>query len=150
MPAAAFTVRTPSGGHHLYFTAAEADVRNSAGRLGPLIDVRAVGGYVVAPPSHIGGKPYAVTNAVPPAPLPSWIAALLADSRPGKGGGHKPGTPGAPAKPHPYSGDERLAVVLTLLRSGSEPSAAELAAAWNTSPRTAGRIIRAAKDLLQA
>ena len=31
-----------------------------------------------------------------------------ADHREGKGGGHKPGTPGAPAKPHPYAGDERL------------------------------------------
>ena len=27
---------------------------------------------------------------------------------PASGGGHKPGTPGAPAKPHPYAGDERL------------------------------------------
>jgi hypothetical protein len=83
VPAATFTVRTPSGGHRLYFTAADADgVRNSAGRLGPLIDVRAVGGYVVVPPSHIGGKPYAATNAAPPAPLPSWIAALLRQSGP--------------------------------------------------------------------
>ena len=75
-----------------------------------------------------------------------WAAA---DRREGMGGGHKPGTPGAPAKPHPYAGDERLARVLAELRSGAEPSAAELAAEWNVSQRTAERIIRAARALLQ-
>jgi hypothetical protein len=65
------------------------------------------------------------------------------------GGGHKPGTPGAPAKPHPYAGDERLARVLAELRSGAVPSSAELAAEWNVSQRTAERIIRAARALLQ-
>ena len=75
-----------------------------------------------------------------------WAAA---DSRPGMGGGHKPGTPGAPAKPHPYAGDERLARVLAELRSGARPSAAELAAEWDVSRRTAERIIRAARALLQ-
>jgi len=74
----------------------------------------------------------------------------MADSRPGIGGGHKPGTPGAPAKPHPYAGDERLAHVLTDLRSGIRPSSAELAAEWNVSQRTAERIIRTARTLLQA
>ena len=66
------------------------------------------------------------------------------------GGGHKPGTPGAPAKPHPYAGDERLARVLAELRSGSQPSSAELAAEWSVSQRTAERIIRAARSLLGA
>ena len=66
------------------------------------------------------------------------------------GGGHSPGTPGAPSKPHPYAGDERLARVLADLRSGAHPSAADLAAEWDVSPRTAERIIRAAKAVLQA
>ena len=76
-----------------------------------------------------------------------WAAA---DRREGMGGGHKPGTPGAPAKPHPYAGDERLARVLDDLRSGARPSSAELAAEWNVSQRTAERIIRTARTLLQA
>jgi hypothetical protein len=76
-----------------------------------------------------------------------WAAA---DARPGMGGGHRPGTPGAPAKPHPYAGDARLARVLADLRSGARPSAADLAAEWGVSRRTAGRIIRAARALLQA
>ena len=71
-----------------------------------------------------------------------WVAA---DSRQGVGGGHKPGGPGAPAKPHPYAGDERLARVMSELRSGIRPSAARLAAEWGTSQRTAERIIRTAR-----
>ena len=73
-----------------------------------------------------------------------WAAA---DSRQGVGGGHKPGGPGAPAKPHPYAGDERLARVMSELRSGIRPSAARLAAEWGTSRRTAERIVRAARVL---
>jgi hypothetical protein len=71
-----------------------------------------------------------------------WAAA---DRRPGMGGGHRPGTPGAPAKPHPYAGDERLERVLADLRDGLRPSAADLAAEWHVSRRTAERIIRAAR-----
>jgi hypothetical protein len=73
-----------------------------------------------------------------------WAAA---DSRQGVGGGHKPGGPGAPAKPHPYADDERLARVLSELRSGIRPSAARLAAEWGTSQRTAERIIHVARAL---
>jgi hypothetical protein len=87
-------------------------------------------------------------------PAPLWKRSTVwaaADSRPGRGGGggHKPGTPGAPAKPHPYAGDARLARVLADLGSGAEPSSAELAMEWNVSQRTAERIIRAARALLQ-
>ena len=67
----------------------------------------------------------------------------------GAGGGPKPGAPGATTKPHPYAGDERLERVLAAIRSGIEPSAAGLAAEWNVSQRTAERIIRAARTLLQ-
>jgi hypothetical protein len=76
-----------------------------------------------------------------------WAAA---DRREGKAGGHKPGTPGAPAKPHPYAGDERLARVLAELRSGVQPSVAGLAAEWNVSRRTAERIIQTATTLLES
>lgn len=43
-------VRTPRGGLHVYFRAPRP-VRNSSGKLAPSVDVRADGGYVVAPPS---------------------------------------------------------------------------------------------------
>jgi hypothetical protein len=81
---------------------------------------------------------------------PLWKRSTVwafADARE-RGGGRKPGSPGTQTKPHPYAGDDRLAEVLRLLRSGSQPSAPALAAQWNTSQRTAERIIKAARDLL--
>ena len=49
---------TGGGGRHLFFRAAGA-VRCSAGRLGPGLDVRCEGGYIVAPPSvHPSGAFY--------------------------------------------------------------------------------------------
>lgn len=54
------TVRTGSGGLHLYYKFDPAIVvGNSAGKLAPGIDIRTTGGYVVAPPSlHRSGKLY--------------------------------------------------------------------------------------------
>lgn len=55
-----YRVRTGGGGIHLYFSSADV-VRNSANRLGPKLDVRGEGGYVVAPPSlHESGARYTV------------------------------------------------------------------------------------------
>jgi hypothetical protein len=92
---------------------------------------------------------YGTTSKGRPAPL--WRRSTVwaaADTRQGMGGGHKPGTPGAPAKPHPYARDERLATVLAELRSGGRSSAADLAVEWGSSRRTAERIIKTAKALL--
>ncbi len=53
------TVRTGSGGLHLYYKHPGGTVSNSARKLGPGIDVRGDGGYVIAPPSvHISGGVY--------------------------------------------------------------------------------------------
>lgn len=52
-------VLTGGGGYHFYYRMPSLDIRNSAGSIGPGIDVRGNGGYVVAPPSvHISGTPY--------------------------------------------------------------------------------------------
>ena len=95
-PAGTYTVDTPSGGTHLYFTAPRTPVRNSAGRLGPLIDVRADGGYVIGDGSRIGGRAYAARGDFLPLalPLPAWIARLLDD---------EPAPPGT-ARPLPLPG----------------------------------------------
>jgi hypothetical protein len=78
-PSETFNVATPSGGTHLYFTAPPgAQLRNTAGRLGWLIDTRADGGYVLGPGSVIGGTPYTVVNPAAPVPLPTWLAARIA------------------------------------------------------------------------
>jgi Bifunctional DNA primase/polymerase, N-terminal len=54
---AAAYVRTPAGGMHAYFTG--SDQHN--GRLpSHHLDFRSHGGYIVAPPSHVGGKSYYV------------------------------------------------------------------------------------------
>ncbi|GAA2466565.1 bifunctional DNA primase/polymerase [Streptomyces macrosporus] len=72
------TVRTASGGRHLYFTA-PAGVRlgNTAGTLAPLVDTRAWGGYVVAPGSTTDAGTYEVVGARPVAPLPGWLLDAL-------------------------------------------------------------------------
>jgi len=57
-------------------------VRNSAGRLGPLIDVRADGGYVIGAGSRIGERAYTAWDERTPVPLPQWIAGLLKDKPP--------------------------------------------------------------------
>jgi Bifunctional DNA primase/polymerase, N-terminal len=73
-----YWVRTPSGGHHLYFAALPGrDMRNTAGKLGPMIDTRARGGYVVAAGSVIGGQVYDLIDGSAPVPLPAWLADLL-------------------------------------------------------------------------
>lgn len=82
-------VVTGSGGRHIYLHAPEgASVRCSAGQLGPGLDVRADGGYVVAPPSlHASGRRYAWELSGDPddvgvAPLPDgWLQRLTAAPR---------------------------------------------------------------------
>lgn len=84
-PGGTYTVDTPSGGCHLYFAVgsvgADARVRNSAGVIGPHIDVRSDGGYVVGAGSWIDGRAYAARGTRAVAPLPSWLARLIRDSR---------------------------------------------------------------------
>ncbi|MFD7697524.1 bifunctional DNA primase/polymerase [Streptomyces sp. NPDC059805] len=81
-PADTYTVRTWSGGTHLYFLAPEGEpLRNTAGDsargLGWKVDTRAWGGLVVGAGSTFAGHPYEVTHQGPVAPLPSWLAELL-------------------------------------------------------------------------
>ncbi|MFG2671167.1 bifunctional DNA primase/polymerase [Streptomyces sp. NPDC048445] len=74
------TARTGSGGTHLYYRAPlHGDVRNSASKVGWKVDVRAVGGYVVAPPSTAAGQPYTWETHprdAMPRPLPAWLLNL--------------------------------------------------------------------------
>jgi len=74
-------VRTGSGGTHLYYRAPRAAVGNSAGRLPgvelelPGVDLRAEGGYVVAPPSlHVSGARYRwIEDEIMLADAPPWL-----------------------------------------------------------------------------
>jgi Bifunctional DNA primase/polymerase, N-terminal/AAA domain len=74
------TARTPSGGQHRYYTVSEA-VPNSAGALGPGIDIRGDGGYVVAPPSVIDGTAYIWEDDFPTQALPDATLQRLLEKR---------------------------------------------------------------------
>ncbi|MDA3644169.1 bifunctional DNA primase/polymerase [Saccharopolyspora indica] len=74
-----YTVTTPSGGTHLYFRApAEPELRNTSGTLGPLIDTRGHGGYVVAAGSITPQGGYELYDDSEPVELPGWLARALA------------------------------------------------------------------------
>jgi hypothetical protein len=77
------TVRTASGGLHMYFTApAAVRLHNTAGTLAPLVDTRAWGGYVVAAGSTIDGTPYEAVGPALLRPVPDWLKALLVPPHP--------------------------------------------------------------------
>ncbi|MHA6793779.1 bifunctional DNA primase/polymerase [Pseudonocardia bannensis] len=79
-PFETYAVQTASGGEHLYFSAPHgAELRNSAGRLGWLVDIRAAGGYVVAEGSIVRGRRYRSNHADSVAALPDWITNRLCD-----------------------------------------------------------------------
>ena len=72
---------TPSGGRHLYFEAGGYGIRNSVCQVGPMIDVRGDGGFVVAAGSVRPDGTYELIDDVDPAPLPPWLAGLAAKAK---------------------------------------------------------------------
>ncbi len=76
------TIKTGGGGVHHYFNyPGGVEIRNSAGKLGPGLDIRGEGGYVIVPPS-VTEEPYEVLHKRPPAEVPEWlIERLTAPSR---------------------------------------------------------------------
>lgn len=75
---ATWTVGTPSGGRHLYYRQSDGtQLGNTAGRLGPGLDTRGVGGFVVAPPTRLRAGDYWLVDDHRPAPLPDWFRELL-------------------------------------------------------------------------
>lgn len=77
---ATMTAQTPSGGLHLVFRyPRDLEIRNSASKILPGIDVRGEGGYIVVAPSVTATGQYEWTNGLEPAPLPSWLVKLLTE-----------------------------------------------------------------------
>jgi DNA-binding transcriptional ArsR family regulator len=71
------TIKTGGGGVHHYLRCPEGvEIRNSAGKLGPGLDIRGEGGYVIVPPSVTEG-PYEVLHNRPPAMTPEWLIERL-------------------------------------------------------------------------
>src|SRR5215212_1860805 len=122
-------VRTPSGGLHLYFKHPGGDVRTGI-RVAPELDVKAAGGYVVAPPS-VGpnGRPYEwiiSPDDAEEADPPEWIMRLL--KRPPRRGAAPP----VGKKIPPGSRNQELASIAgTMRRRGMEEP--EILAALRTA-----------------
>jgi len=77
-------VKTGRGGYHLYYRYPE-DVDHISNRVGllPGVDVRADGGYVVAPPSaHSSGRLYEWIRRGEPGKLPPYLMGLLTSHTP--------------------------------------------------------------------
>ncbi|KQX85342.1 hypothetical protein ASD51_34080 [Streptomyces sp. Root55] len=84
-----YTVMTPSGGLHLYYRQPEdgpligcaTGQGERAPHLGPLVDVRGVGGYVIAAGSYSAaqGRPYVRQSPAHllPQQVPGWLLELL-------------------------------------------------------------------------
>lgn len=85
---------TGGDGFHHVFAHPGVEVRNTAGKLGPGIDTRGDGGYIVAPPSlHPSGNVYEwliAPGEVDLAPLPGWLLEQLQ---------RRPEPPAAAARP---------------------------------------------------
>ncbi|MBI3043232.1 MAG: bifunctional DNA primase/polymerase [Betaproteobacteria bacterium] len=69
---ATFTVITASGGWHKYYTAPQP-VKQGVNVIGPGVDIRSNGGYVVGPGSTIKGRDYEITDNREPVPAPAWV-----------------------------------------------------------------------------
>lgn len=73
-----YSVQTARNGRHFYYqTPSGVIIASGENKLGSWLDVKAEGGYVVAPPSVFEGKAYKVLNATQPAVCPEWLISLL-------------------------------------------------------------------------
>ncbi len=71
------TVRTGGNGNHFIFRLPEG-VEIHRGKIGPGIDVKSAGGYLVAPPSvHASGRKYEVEKNIEIALAPDWLIQEL-------------------------------------------------------------------------
>lgn len=69
-----YTVGTPSGGLHRYYTAPKGvHLRNTHGDIAERVDTRAEGGYVVGPGSLVARGGYELVDDRDPAQLPAWL-----------------------------------------------------------------------------
>ena len=87
------TAHTPSGGIHCFFAWPGYEVPNSASKIGPYLDVRGDGGYVIAPPSvHPNGRPYCwnVDTTRDFAAAPDWLTTIIRTAKCGNGKIGKP------------------------------------------------------------
>jgi hypothetical protein len=69
---------TGGGGSHILFAYPDISVKGGNGKLGPGLDVKSDGGYIVAPPSnHASGGMYQWRTENPIQPLSGWLLSRL-------------------------------------------------------------------------
>ena len=80
------TVISGGGGKHFWFKMPPGQtIRTSAGKIGPGVDVRGDGGYIIVPPSiHPNGTPYVWSDGkglsdLEPAKAPAWLLELVTE-----------------------------------------------------------------------
>lgn len=77
------TAETGGGGYHHFFKHPDFHIPNSVRSLGPGLDIRAKGGFVVAPPSsHVSGDDYqwVVPPDQPLADAPGWLLDMIKEA----------------------------------------------------------------------
>ncbi|MFD3700080.1 bifunctional DNA primase/polymerase [Streptomyces sp. NPDC058646] len=158
-------VRTPSGGMHIWYRAPEDGPRfrcssgsSSKVALAWQVDVRAVGGYIVAPTTRTAAGVYeALPGARLPAPLPMWLTAELArtghavETGPAAGAartgpeGASGGSVARPRAPRPRRDGQRvLASLLGDVRAcGASPAGTAFSEKLNRAAFTAGGLAAA-------
>lgn len=77
-----YTVKTRSGGLHLYYGETKTPLRNSVGQVRPGLDIRSDGGFVVAPGSSVNGLAWSVEKDLPVKPIAPWFAEMCGKATP--------------------------------------------------------------------
>jgi hypothetical protein len=73
---ATLTQYTPSGGLHFVFQHLPG-LGNTASSIGPRLDSRGDGGYIVVAPSVVGERRYRWAGRQAPSPIPGWLLTLV-------------------------------------------------------------------------
>ncbi|MET3156816.1 hypothetical protein ABIE85_002610 [Bradyrhizobium diazoefficiens] len=77
------TSNTQGGGQHLFYVLRVGEpLKNGTHRLGPGIDVKTDGGYVLMPGSTIEGRMYTRANSAPITFAPGWIVEQCKNAKP--------------------------------------------------------------------
>lgn len=143
---------TGSGGSHYIFRHPGGMVRNSASKIGPGLDIRGDGGYIVAPPSnHKSGGAYRWQHEVAAFDAPAWLIELVrSEPTPEHLDSGPSGEPASSAlleharkrlerhgpAVQGQGGDQKTFVAASILVNDydlSEADAAPLLVAWNTT-----------------
>jgi len=73
-------ILSPSGGCHLYYRHPGVPIKSTSGMLGPGIDIRGDGGYIICPPSP--GYEQEASSQASFAPMPDWLVGLTSKTTP--------------------------------------------------------------------